>query len=221
LPIKMSMRKMRQPTTATSTVSTLVGHGWIGMRNVLQLLLLLLLSLLGMTEGQIGQGSGPDGCWNNITAMNEDLMNRTGFASKVYILCSNSILNLTDSTQSIQIRSNVRYQCGANSDPMDQCIVHGGFVQIVSLDFFGDISHDNAQIVGLTFTGEVQLMAILEVGGDILFQNCLFRVCNACMDSRTTLLCLFLHIHIHNVFSFDVFDFPNPVSCFFVSFLIQ
>jgi hypothetical protein len=134
--------------------------------------------MMTAVRAQVGEGSGPDGCWNNITEMNNDLGNRTGFASKVYEICVNTTFDLTNVDLALQFRSNVRYQSGPNSDPSDQCVFYGGKLLILNVGIFGDIIHDNVQVAGLTFTGPVDVFAAMNIDGDFHFHNCIFQVTN-------------------------------------------
>lgn len=85
------------------------------------------------------------------------------------------------------IRDNVRLRCGQDGQVSNNCVLSGGFAQLVALPNYplvaGKISVHNLRVQGLTFTGALseipgvpsQSILLSAPGDNILIEDCLFE----------------------------------------------
>jgi hypothetical protein len=140
-------------------------------------------AIRGVVRAQVGDG--PNGCWTNTSEIFLDLKNRTEFEEKVYRLCPGREFNIVvkdesgrklNGTDPLLAASNVKYICGLDGDPDDNCVLRNGEEQIYSLGQADDTFTENVQFIGLTFTGETRTIASFFKPGTVLFSRCRFQV---------------------------------------------
>ena len=76
------------------------------------------------------------------------------------------------------VQSNMRIKCGDHGSLLDECIVANGETLLLNTNYVEKEAR-NVTFEGITFQNGIQSLVELLNGGDITFQNCLFRVRHA------------------------------------------
>ena len=108
--------------------------------------------------------------------------------TREYVLCEEAVFNVGfldyyfgqqgGGSDMIQLRPNLHLKCGASGSRSNNCLVTSGDVQMEGTTFYGapgDIL-DNVVITGVTFANARKHTVWINKPGNILFQDCEFRV---------------------------------------------
>jgi hypothetical protein len=143
----------------------------------------VLLCIYGGVGGQeIGN------CYDDLTALYNDLQTADLFAQKTYTLCPNTVFGVgvssllggccSDGGQNpLVARPNTRFQCGEDGRSGNNCVLRGGTFQFQST-FFSSVgtSNENVQVSGITFESAAKVGIVLSQAGDVTFTDCIIRV---------------------------------------------
>jgi hypothetical protein len=126
-----------------------------------------------------------------------------------YFLCENTIYRigfqdyygslLAGGSDMIHLRPNLHLKCGASGSRDNNCLVIAGDVQLDGTTVYGvpEDAVDNVVITGVTFSGARQHMVWINKPGNVLFQDCVFRVRKSVLiprcDPQTHLVPIYSH----------------------------
>jgi len=135
------------------------------------------------------------GCFSDLSQVADRVATKNAFQVETYILCPNTVYKIgfigasgvtEDGFPALVLRQNTRYICGEDGKSSNNCILTGGQFQLLStFNSFNQEIKANIQIKGITFQDGESAGALLVAPGDVIFEDCIFRV------SFTTLHCLF------------------------------
>jgi len=129
----------------------------------------------------------PSGCYTDLKELDNRVANRENiFQVETYTLCPNTIyeigfLGSSGITEggfpALTLRQNTRYICGEDGKSSNNCILTGGQIQVLStFNSFNGESKSNILLKGLTFQKAESAGALLVAPGDVIFEDCIFRV---------------------------------------------
>mmetsp|Transcript_17184 Transcript_17184/g.25400 ORF Transcript_17184/g.25400 Transcript_17184/m.25400 type:complete len:1241 (+) Transcript_17184:151-3873(+) len=105
-------------------------------------------------------------CYDDIIVLQTALENQK--AGETFVICPQSVLNLTDSNSSLIIqKENLTIQCGDSGAVEDKCTVWGGDYQV-------KIIGDGALLKGLTLIGSEHVSVLLAGNGTTRIESCEF-----------------------------------------------
>ena len=128
------------------------------------------------------------GCYDNFDAVYYHISNDDNlFLQKKFVICPGTIIDLGFLVPGVGIekgqtpiipRSNTEIICGEDGRVENNCLIRGGDFALIAVPVFfrQDLSVNNVLIKGLTFEGQVQYVSFMAVAGDIVFEDCIFRV---------------------------------------------
>jgi hypothetical protein len=141
------------------------------------------LLLLTHPRSVFGQG-GP--CIGNLSDLYAAIQNKQTFVVETYILCPNTVYNvgLWNSTYDyegggppIYMRANSKILCGDDGSSTNNCVLRGGsFHVIATVNLFVDEDPINVLVSGMTFEAPAGNGVLFVSPGEIIFDDCLFRV---------------------------------------------
>lgn len=131
---------------------------------------------------------GPGGCYQSSDHIfsiiqRDDLL----FTQKRFVMCPGTVMNVgfivagvgvNQGNAPIVARSNTEFLCGEDGKPENNCIFRSGDFGVVAVPIFfrQDLSISNVIIRGFTFEGQNQYSFFTASPGDIMIQDCIFRV---------------------------------------------
>lgn len=128
------------------------------------------------------------GCYDNFDAVYYHISNDDNlFLQKKFVICPGTIIDLGFLVPGVGIekgqtpiipRSNTEIICGEDGRVENNCLVRGGDFALIAVPVFfrQDLTVNNVLIKGLTFEGQAQYISFMAVPGDIVFEDCIFRV---------------------------------------------
>ena len=135
------------------------------------------------------------GCYTDldeVATLEEGLTSADIVFEREIILCPNTIFVMRhegnqpkgNTTQEegfdpIRPRPNAHYKCGHDGSALNNCVIQGGSFAIVTSEISSssrDTSDDNITFEGITFESQIQATAMFDKRGDIVFDDCIFRV---------------------------------------------
>lgn len=137
-----------------------------------------------------------EGCIESLAELEYFESLATSYESlRRYILCENTVFEagylhpfygtLVSRSSMLHLRPNLHIQCGASGARENNCRIRVGDVQVDGTSLYG-MSEDpltNVVIEGITFIDARKHIVFINKPGDVLFQDCVFRVSGKC--SRT------------------------------------
>jgi hypothetical protein len=144
----------------------------------------LVWLLLGCPTFVVGQGS----CFRNLDDLYTAIVNKETFAVETFILCPNTVYNVgfLNSTNDyegggppIYMRENSKILCGDDGSSANNCVLRGGGFHVIStLNLFFEVDEDpiNVLVSGITFDAPAGNGVLLVSPGEIIFNDCMFRV---------------------------------------------
>jgi len=145
--------------------------------------ILLIITLLSLLTAHV---SGCIGSTNELVV--EESMVTDLSVTREYILCEDTVFSIgsldfygkpeTGGSDIIPLRPNLHLKCGASGSRSNNCLVEAGDVQMEGTTVYGGPGNslDNVVITGLTFSNAEKHMVWINKPGDIIFQDCEFRV---------------------------------------------
>jgi hypothetical protein len=93
-----------------------------------------------------------------------------------YIMCPNTTYYPKDG-ELFFLNGNAQYLCGASGSSANNCIVTGGFVQVLVIDgSYNQANKDSILMSGFTFTQSGTISGAIAAKGKFTFRDCIFRV---------------------------------------------
>jgi hypothetical protein len=124
----------------------------------------------------------PDkGCFTDLNVVSAQVAAKTGYKVETFTLCPNTVYKIGDDVPPLTLRQNTRYICGADGNSSNNCVLTGGQFQIISM--YGSFDKEvksNIVLKGITFENGHVAGALLVAPGDVLFDDCIFRVSHVC-----------------------------------------
>ena len=156
----------------------------------------LLLSL--MATRTIAQTAGCIESTNELVVEESKVTDLS--VTREYVLCEDTVYSigfqdyysskvLQGGSDMLQLRPNLHLKCGATGSKSNNCLVTSGDVQMEGTTFYGapgDVL-ENVVITGVTFAEARKHMVWINKPGDILFQDCEFRVSSGCPNLSSSL----------------------------------
>lgn len=173
---------LRRPTTFSDATTLFIPSLCSTMTNALKIFLVVLLLAIKTSAETTGCLSS-----TNELALEESKVTDLT-TTREYILCENRSYRigfldsfgtaLSEDSDMIQLRPNLHIKCGASGSRENQCLVQSGDIQVDGTSMTGISSSDvdNVVIKGLTFLDASQYMVKINKPGNVLFQDCEFRV---------------------------------------------
>jgi hypothetical protein len=139
-------------------------------------------------SGGTGRGPGPDGCYNNLTNMYNDIKYGDPFKKSVFVVCPDTIYKIgyldnnnaccdnADEHHPIVIRKNVEYLCGEDGKSSNNCTLVGGRFQLFSIPPDWQESIENVILRGFTFSSAINNAVLIANAGYVLIEDCIIRV---------------------------------------------
>jgi hypothetical protein len=132
------------------------------------------------------------GTTNNLVILESQISDTS--VVRTYTMCPNTNYSigeldfsnaLVNGQDMLPLRSNIRIRCGDDGSPKNLCIFVGGAIHVDGTGTFGilDTRLDNVVLQGLTFINASRYNVWINKPGDVLFEDCVFRV--------RSLVCLF------------------------------
>lgn len=143
----------------------------------------------GLSPSPVIVAPTPDlNCYSDTTVLLQDIVNADTSIVTTYSLCGNQVYNigvlfddvngttLTGGMAPLTARTNTHYICGSTGDVLNNCVLTGGEVQVLSAFTLYQEEVTNCRLQGFTFSMALQAGAALGNSGDITFQDCIFQV---------------------------------------------
>ena len=132
-------------------------------------------------------GPKPD-CFNDTSPIYYYMLQSSSFEDNVYKLCPNMVFNIgfdddngiccTRGMKTMYGKSRSTIQCGDNGRLEDNCVIKGGeFHFLNGPQIFDEQITQGMVLRGLTFEDCETTSVIMAQQGDVLFENCIWRVC--------------------------------------------
>ena len=133
----------------------------------------------------------PDsGCFTDLNLVAARLQTKNAFQVETFTLCPNTVYKIgflgsggitEDGFPALTLRQNTRYICGADGKSSNNCVITGGQFQLISTyTSFGNEVKSNIILKGITFQHGQTAGVLLVAPGDVLFEDCIFRVSHIC-----------------------------------------
>lgn len=149
----------------------------------------LLLTTLHWSFAPIVTQANREGCIDSFAELDYYESQVSSYETvRRYVLCDNTLFDagsldpyygkLLSTSSMLHLRPNLHIQCGATGRRHNNCRFRYGDIHIDGTSFYGvsNGSLDNIVIEGVTFFGSRKHVAFLDKPGDVLFQDCVFKV---------------------------------------------
>lgn len=126
------------------------------------------------------------GCYTDLNKVANRVATKNAFQVETYTLCPNTVYKIgflgnggitEDGFPALTLRQNTRYICGEDGKSSNNCVITGGQFQLLST--YGSFNTEvkaNILIKGITFQDGESAGALLVAPGDVIFEDCIFRV---------------------------------------------
>ena len=133
----------------------------------------------------------PDmGCFADLSEVADRVAAKNGYQVETYTLCPNTIYKIGSTgtgtiveggSPPLTLRQNTRYICGSDGKSSNNCVLTGGQFQLLSLyNAFDFEIKSNIVLKGITFENGQTAGVLLVAPGDVIFDDCIFRVSHVC-----------------------------------------
>ena len=187
----VAVQAQQNETVATNGNSTTVGDGGEGNSNE---------TLLSPTAAAAADNTPtlapirfeiPDmGCFADLSEVADRVAAKNGYQVETYTLCPNTIYKIGSTgtgtiveggSPPLTLRQNTRYICGSDGKSSNNCVLTGGQFQLLSLyNAFDYEIKSNIVLKGITFENGQTAGVLLVAPGDVIFDDCIFRVSHVC-----------------------------------------
>lgn len=133
-------------------------------------------------------GKTQQGCYGSLWDVAVAMEQKNPFQPETFILCPNTEYRIGDRDPSqpecffdgdttIQLRQFSKISCGEDGSSQNNCTIKGGFSQMVTTAGSYNLEQKTRIVVeGITFAQGRGASLFLAAGGDIVFQDCVFKV---------------------------------------------
>jgi hypothetical protein len=128
-----------------------------------------------------------DQCWDNFTALFDELRTADASSSKTYVICPNRRYSIgyesgpgnccVDGDLPLVARANTRIQCGSDGSSSNDCVLVGGTSHVIVNDVIFGEDADGSVFQGFTFESPTVSTVIGVGNGNVTFLDCIFKVC--------------------------------------------
>ena len=130
------------------------------------------------------------GCFDDLNEVSARVAAKNGYQVETYTLCPNTVYKIgsagsgsifEDGFPPLTLRQNTRYICGSDGKSSNNCVLSGGQYQLLSM--FSTFDYEiksNIVLKGITFENGQTAGVLLVAPGDVIFDDCIFRVSHVC-----------------------------------------
>ena len=187
----VAVQAQQNETVATNGNSTTVGDGGDNNSNE------TILSPTAVPDADNTPTLAPNraelpdtGCFTDLNEVSARVAAKNGFQVESYTLCPNTVYKIgsagtgtvfEDGFPPLTLRQNTRFICGSDGKSSNNCVLTGGQFQLLSLyNAFDFEIKSNIVLKGITFENGQTAGVLLVAPGDVIFDDCIFRVSHVC-----------------------------------------